>query len=432
MGWTRKPVSWAASILAAPAGVAVGAAAFFGSAAVGGAIPVMAGVAAFALVITTGGLTLLSGRPASPTRRRVFAFLISGTTLLAAVIVSAHTVFRPLDFPGPPAPPADTSYWELSTGSRLAYDFFPPDGSAAARETPVILLHGGPGGPYPPEAARRMAEPLTREGFTVYYYDQVGAGRSERLPNVSGYTVERNVADLEAIRQEIGAGRLILIGGSWGAELAGHYMAAHPGIVERAVLFSPGGLWPHDDPGTEPSSERQDPGPIGEPLEERIAKAYASPRFLAWNLLFDINPRAAHRFAPDREMDALFTATLEAAFANDREGRCEAPATAQPPPPLSAGGWYAANATSPPLRDPRPILAGEPAPALILWGECETAPVEDAREYERSLPNATLLEVPGAGHRMLAERFELFNRTTRAFLMDEPLPDELREVRPSR
>jgi hypothetical protein len=56
------------------------------------------------------------------------------------------------------------------------------------------------------------------DGFRVYLYDQVGSGLSSRL-RVRDYTLERDVADLEAIRQQIGADRLILIGHSWGDHL---------------------------------------------------------------------------------------------------------------------------------------------------------------------------------------------------------------------
>jgi proline iminopeptidase len=58
---------------------------------------------------------------------------------------------------------------------------------------------------------------LASDGFYVYVYDQVGRGRSSRLADPRGYTMERDVSDLEAIREEIGAERTVLIGHSYGA-----------------------------------------------------------------------------------------------------------------------------------------------------------------------------------------------------------------------
>ncbi|MGW4962883.1 alpha/beta fold hydrolase [Nonomuraea sp. NPDC004186] len=53
---------------------------------------------------------------------------------------------------------------------------------------------------------------LAAAGFDVYAYDQLGAGRSTRLSDVTGYTVARHVADLEAIRRTIGADRIVIVG----------------------------------------------------------------------------------------------------------------------------------------------------------------------------------------------------------------------------
>src|SRR3712207_2805724 len=66
---------------------------------------------------------------------------------------------------------------------------------------------------------------LAGDGFNVYVYDEVGSGRSSRLEDPRGYTLERDVADLEAIREEIGAKRLVLIGHSYGGTLAAAYAA---------------------------------------------------------------------------------------------------------------------------------------------------------------------------------------------------------------
>jgi proline iminopeptidase len=98
---------------------------------------------------------------------------------------------------------------------------------------------------------------LARDGHDVWSYDQRGSGRSSRLDDPSGYSTALAVADLERVRQAIGAERIILIGHSYGAYLAAAYIAHHPGRVEQAVFTSPGGL---DDrgvgrPAAEPAYE---------------------------------------------------------------------------------------------------------------------------------------------------------------------------------
>jgi len=122
-------------------------------------------------------------------------------------------------------------YWNLPTGSRLAYVHVPAQG--AAKRTALLFLHGGPGAYQVSEFKRGRAwyASLAQRGFDVYVYDQTGSGLSARLNDPRAYTVARHVADLEAIRQTIGAARMILIGDSWGATLAANYIAAHPDRV---------------------------------------------------------------------------------------------------------------------------------------------------------------------------------------------------------
>ena len=91
-------------------------------------------------------------------------------------------------------------------------------------------------------------EALAAAGFDVYAYDQLGAGRSTRLADVTGYTVARYAADLEAIRRVIGADKVIIVGQSWGGSLAARYLAAHPGNVAKVVFTSPGTIWPGATP----------------------------------------------------------------------------------------------------------------------------------------------------------------------------------------
>ena len=83
-----------------------------------------------------------------------------------------------------------------------------------ARGTPVIFLHGGPGTPDMKGDSEYFGR-LARSGFDVYVYDEVGTGRSSRLEDPRRYTLTRDVADLEAIREKIGAERVVLIGHSY-------------------------------------------------------------------------------------------------------------------------------------------------------------------------------------------------------------------------
>jgi proline iminopeptidase len=112
----------------------------------------------------------------------------------------------------------------------------------------VVVVHGGPGVADMAGDAAYFGQ-LAGDGYDVWVYDQVGTGRSSRLADPRRYDIAREVADLEAIRGRIGADRMVLIGHSWGGQVAASYLAAHPANVARVVFSSPGALAPALDDG---------------------------------------------------------------------------------------------------------------------------------------------------------------------------------------
>jgi proline iminopeptidase len=99
----------------------------------------------------------------------------------------------------------------------------------------VVTLHGGPG------ASHHYLLPfadLARRGYRVVFYDQLGCGATERAQNEHEYSVERDVADLDALRTGLGLGKVHVIGSSYGGMLALAYAVAHPEGVRSLVIAS--------------------------------------------------------------------------------------------------------------------------------------------------------------------------------------------------
>ena len=66
--------------------------------------------------------------------------------------------------------------------------------------------------------------------------------------------------------------------------------------------------------------------------------------------------------------------------------------------------------------DLRGVMPRIGAPALLFWGENDTAtPLRDARIMEKLIPDAGLVAVPGAGHFSFLERPALFAAVVRSF-----------------
>jgi len=104
--------------------------------------------------------------------------------------------------------------------------------------TPLILLHGGPGWPES-RLFRHFNAPLEKT-FTVVYWDQRGAGKSydSRIPK-SSMTVEQFIADLDelvdVVRKRLGQEKVAIFGHSWGSALGVLYAARFPEKVEAYV-----------------------------------------------------------------------------------------------------------------------------------------------------------------------------------------------------
>lgn len=400
-------------------GVVAAVASFFAAALLTSSVVMLTLTGALALVLTTGWLSRRAARRSvkHAAWQRWLPWGVTGATLLLASTLAALTVFRPMDVTYQSKEPTpQTRYWELPTGSRLAYTLTPAQGTP--RPMPVVQLHGGPGAPGRFEVTPEDLT-LARAGFDVYRYDQVGSGLSERLEDASQYTVARHVTDLEAVRQELGAERLILVGGSWGATLAAHYMAAYPERVEKAVMSGPGAIW---------SPAFADTGGTSDGPERGLIWRMTTPRFAAAFLLLQLNPKAAQNLAPDHEMSGFFQRIVGRIISSDAAG-CGPDAQAAPmssEPRIPRGfGFYANMVTSADMGrvpDPRPTLRANRTPVLVLRGECERLRWDVVREYRDVFPNATLLPVEGASHSIPSTHPELHAEVIRAFLLEEPLP----------
>lgn len=344
-----------------------------------------------------------------PRPRRVRATLFGAGVL---VVVTFVAVTVPLSDPRPgPARVPGLSYWQLDTGSRLAYVKLP--GAAPARPTPIVVLHGGPGIPDMAGDAAFLGQ-LTDLGFDVYVYDQLGSGRSTRLHDPTGYGIDRDVADLEQIRRAIGAERMVLFGHSYGGALAAHYLAAHPDRVEKLILSSPGPLDPADGSG-----DRATAG-LDTSARLRSYAAALAPRALLSFTLLQVNPAAAHAYLGDREADArndaILTITEPALSCSPQQSTG----------PVRGSGFYALqypqSAAAPPQPDIRPSVTELPTATLIFKGSCDYLSWHSAIDYRRALPNSTLLYLDGAGHNTYQDRPAAVLAAIRAFLTGRPLP----------
>jgi len=100
---------------------------------------------------------------------------------------------------------------------------------------PLMIVHGGPGASH--DYFLPYLLPLARQNRLIFI-DERGSGRSEKLDVPGGYTVENMVEDVEAVRSELGLGKVSLLGHSYGGVLAQAYALKYQQNLAHLILAS--------------------------------------------------------------------------------------------------------------------------------------------------------------------------------------------------
>jgi L-proline amide hydrolase len=116
-------------------------------------------------------------------------------------------------------------------------------GDLTSGNTPLVVLHGGPGATH--NYLLRYAD-LAETGRAVIHYDQLGTGRSTHLRDmgVGFWQVALFVAELENLLRHLDIQqRYHLLGQSWGGMLAAeHAVLGPPGLRSLVIANSPASL----------------------------------------------------------------------------------------------------------------------------------------------------------------------------------------------
>ncbi len=99
--------------------------------------------------------------------------------------------------------------------------------------TPLIFLHGGPGGSAI-DFELTTAEKLADRGFFVILYDRRGEGRSD--DDKAGFTFEQTFDDLQEIYRVYGLRSAVILGHSFGGVVGTRFAARYPEKVSHLVL----------------------------------------------------------------------------------------------------------------------------------------------------------------------------------------------------
>lgn len=256
----------------------------------------------------------------------------------------------------------------------------------------ALILSGGPGEEV--ASMHGVAEHL-RAQYRCIMLEQRGTGRS-KLARVDASTINLQacIEDVEAVRNHLDAGKIILVGNSWGMMLALAYAGTHPDSVQAIVTLGSGPItikYLHVFIDNQVS--RLAPSDL-----ESIAvwtEAAQQPE-TAEQAQFEITRAIAPAYFYDRAKALRYAAKLKPTDVH----------------PEVTPAFLQAEAAL----DLRPLLKSITAPVLLLQGRQDIAGEANLYETHLLIKNSQLTFIEKCGHMPWLEQPEETWKITDAFL----------------
>jgi len=279
---------------------------------------------------------------------------------------------------------------------------------------PLLLLAGGPANSH---LTFHPAFSALADEYEVIYVDYRGRGRSDPVDDYRTITFERDVADIEALRDALGLERMHVYGFSYGGMVAQAYALAHPDRVVSLILantvHSPE-MWQKNHENINREIANQFPEVWDEILRLRaVGVRSTAPEMQA---LYKVHAPLVRFYNPDNAAKLLSepgsrNMELYTVFAGDDIE-------------FFLGGEVAR------LPDFRPRLAELAMPLLVIAGRYDRAlyPAYQ-REFARYAPRAELVMMERSGSFAHIEEPEALMALVRRFLASMAEPQKAAEGR---
>jgi proline iminopeptidase len=271
---------------------------------------------------------------------------------------------------------------------------------------PLLILHGGPGASHDYFLPHLI--PLAKTNRLIFI-DERGSGRSQKLDDPSGYTVEHMVEDVEAVRERLGLGDISLMGHSFGGVLAQAYAFKYQSHLTHLILASTFSSTRALNAVFEQMKARMAPDVRSkiDALEQQglfgHGKDYEKNRYpvdymtAAWG---DGYFPYLYQRRPDPNFDPVGTGIMSWDLYRTMWG--------------SHGEFVIdGNLTSVEYTD---RLSAIKVPTLITVGDHDESDPSIARDIQQHIPGSQLVMLPQSGHMTFVDQPDLFIRTINDFV----------------
>ncbi|MCM3093535.1 MULTISPECIES: 2-succinyl-6-hydroxy-2,4-cyclohexadiene-1-carboxylate synthase [unclassified Cytobacillus] len=247
---------------------------------------------------------------------------------------------------------------------------------------PLLLLHGFTGNS---EGWKEFA-PFWETHSNAIAIDIIGHGKSGTPSDIGHYQIEESAAVLNSLLEEMGIGKIDVLGYSMGGRLALTFAVQYPEKVRTLVLESA-------SPGLKTKEERHERRIQDARLADRIRKEGIGNFIRYWE---DIPLFESQKYLPNQ----IRTRIRNQRMANSIEGLANSlngMGTGSQP------SWWEE-------------LGNLTMPVLLLTGDLDLKFCRIAKEMSEAMPNVQWKSVKNAGHAIHVEKPELFGTIVSEFL----------------
>lgn len=261
--------------------------------------------------------------------------------------------------------------------------------------TPFLVVHGGPGFMTMPQVVSDFAADRP-----VYFYDQIGSGKSDRANDIDHYSVDSFVEELDEVRRALKLEEVILMGFSWGCALTASYVLKK-GLKGIKALILSGPLlstqrWDRDqqDNIARMPQESIDAIRYGEKNKDYGAEYQAAMMEYYKRHLCNLEPW------PDYVEEALEKLNMDVYLSmwGPSEFTCSGK--------LKGFELY-------------PHLHKITIPVLLTSGDRDEAGVKTIKDFQMEFPNAQMAVLPNASHLHQIEQPQIYKAVVNEFLKDK-------------
>lgn len=280
----------------------------------------------------------------------------------------------------------------LSAGTFRSHDGTTLHYDVVGKGEPVLLLSGGPG--FSPDYLRPIAEKLADQHRFVLPH-QRGTGKSVvKTYDADAISLKNLVADVEALRRELGVEKLVIAGHSFGGIVAMMYAREHPERIAALALIDSGGPTLKTVVKFNANLESRFTAE-----DQTLIRAWSDPERKKANhkrAVLEVTKAKSPAYFADRAKARLLTDTLDETSFHD--------------------GVFWSVVPQMMALDIRAGLEKVKAPVLVLHGKQD--PLESAEEIHETFPGSRLAWIENAGHFPWLEQPGAFYAALGGFLQE--------------